>query len=446
MRAEWKLCAQKEPAPSPVYIHGMQMANAVSVFFHILLIHKSLHKSLSFSHLFVQSFAGAVSPANAMGRQEKAVAQVPAPSQKHKQLVRNQLNPISAGFVPLTMASAYRSTSVGMQSVASQDAKSTSRPPSVSVPPSNQATKQPSLSQAEATRTILPAQVTAPSSSQEAVKSWASAVPGQAPCSATLKPFPLPALQMQMATGLKPTYSNQLDAMMVFNEHGAVGLNPSLLYQAQAISSGNHSVTCPNDYFGIQNMPNANEVPKKRQMAEQSFPPMLQTVKAKRFKPIKVDAAASHAVSTSASEPSSNDDSGNATSPNEASINSNASANLCGVNEMNVPDLLSGFDRHVSSTMKTNAGVTMKEDAFQNRLIAENPPLFAGAGVGESPYITSKSFDDLHRFLGKGLSVDKIPHLDLNQSYLPQMPAVQAQPNHPFGRSLSNSSDLTASD
>ena len=393
-----------------------------------------------------------------MGRQEKAVAQVPAPSQKHKQLVRNQLNPISAGFVPLTMPSAYRPTSVGMQSVASQDAKSTSRPPSVGVPPSNQATKQPNLSQAEATRTILPAQVTAPSSSQEAVKSWASAVPGQAPCaqsdsraiitglSATLKPFPLPALQMQMATGPKPTYSNQLDTMMAMNVHGAVGLNPSLLYQAQAISSGNHSVTCPNDYFGIQNMPNANEVPKKRQMAEQSFPPMLQTIKAKRFKPIKVDAAASHAVSTSASEPSSNDDSGNATSPNEASINSNASANLCGVNEMNVPDLLSGFDRHVSSTMKTNAGVTMKEDAFQNRLIAENSHLFAGSGVGESPYITSKSFDDLHRFLGKGLSVDKIPHLDLNQSYLPQMPAVQAQPNHPFGRSLSNSSDLTASD
>ena len=72
-----------------------------------------------------------------------------------------------------------------------------------------------------------------------------------------------------------------------------------------------------------------------------------------------------------------------------------------------MPDLLLGFDKHVAAEDTTAS--------FEARPIPEDSHFFAGAGcIGESPCITSKSFDDLHRHLGIGLSSDKVSHLDLN--------------------------------
>lgn len=70
-----------------------------------------------------------------------------------------------------------------------------------------------------------------------------------------------------------------------------------------------------------------------------------------------------------------------------------------------IPDLLSGFDKHAASMLESK-----KEDV--GLIDASEHPLLAGP-IGESPYITSKSFDDLHQFLG----TNQIPHLDLNESH-----------------------------
>jgi hypothetical protein len=170
---------------------------------------------------------------------------------------------------------------------------------------------------------------------------------------------------------------------------------------------------------------------------------------------------ASHAVSVSASERSSNYGSNNPSPTNEVSAYSSgvcfAQKHVTATNT-DLPDLLSGFDQHVAS-MKSNTGT-----ATAGAPIPANSHLFAGAGgVGESPYITSKSFDDAHRLLGKGLT-----HLDLPAAMTsdapkqiglplslgpcsPQVP-MSAEPalvfNHQFDRpySTSYSSDLTTSD
>ncbi|KAL3808690.1 hypothetical protein ACHAXA_000176 [Cyclostephanos tholiformis] len=77
------------------------------------------------------------------------------------------------------------------------------------------------------------------------------------------------------------------------------------------------------------------------------------------------------------------------------------------------PDLLLGFDKHAAFMKKDN--VEDMTDSFTARPIPEDSHLFAGAGcIGESPYITSRSFDELHRHLGIGLSSEKVSHLDLN--------------------------------
>jgi hypothetical protein len=72
-----------------------------------------------------------------------------------------------------------------------------------------------------------------------------------------------------------------------------------------------------------------------------------------------------------------------------------------------MPDLLLGFDNYVATEDMTAS--------FEARPIPKDSHFFAGAGcLGESPCITSKSFDELHRHLGIGLSSDKVSHLDLN--------------------------------
>jgi len=199
--------------------------------------------------------------------------------------------------------------------------------------------------------------------------------------------------------------------------------------QVPAFNIDQNATTGLDTYFDIQNNFPApvpiNEGLKRRNISELVGPLDY------RFTPMNAGggkphaATASHAVSTSASEPSSNDESENVSSSNEASSYSNymskpdnafKSDEFYHNNNDNIPDLLSGFDKHVASTKRSNA--TVKVDLPENRPIPEDSHLFAGAGcVAESPYITSKSFDDLHQFLGKGLSTtNMMPNLDLNQN------------------------------
>jgi len=144
------------------------------------------------------------------------------------------------------------------------------------------------------------------------------------------------------------------------------------------------------------------------------FPSSIDSGIVNRFKPIPTTSARK-AVSSTPSEPS-------PTTTNLSSLNDNSSysnsisrhggaVHCC---DNGVPDLLLGFDKHVAYKIKDT--VEDMTDSFKARLIPEDSHFFAGAGcIGESPYITSRSFDELHRHLGIGLSSDMVPHLDLNQ-------------------------------
>ena len=171
----------------------------------------------------------------------------------------------------------------------------------------------------------------------------------------------------------------------------------------QSLADNNHHDTL--HYFdSMQNNANAEEEgSNKRHISDlmtsvgYGFPPLLDNAWGKRFKHIP---PASQAISTSASEPSSNDESDNY---NTASLSTEVSSSYSkpsstALKSESLPDLLSGFDKEM---MKKKNAVPI-------------PDFFAGAG-GESPYITSKSFDELHKF-GAGLSPsrDKMSHLDLN--------------------------------
>ena len=82
-----------------------------------------------------------------------------------------------------------------------------------------------------------------------------------------------------------------------------------------------------------------------------------------------------------------------------------------------IPDLLSGFDKHAASLLEQkekyvsiSIHVPTKQTTSDNIIVqASEHPLFVGP-IGESPYITSKSFDELH----KCLATNEIPHLDLS--------------------------------
>ena len=179
----------------------------------------------------------------------------------------------------------------------------------------------------------------------------------------------------------------------------------TLFPPVQSLADNNHHDTL--HYFdALQNNANAEEEgSNKRHISDlmtsvgYGFPPLLDNAWGKRFKHIQ---PASQAVSTSASEPSSNDESDHY---NTASLSTDVSSSYSkpsstAVKSESLPDLLSGFDKEM---MKKKNAVPI-------------PDFFAGAGgPGESPYITSKSFDELHKF-GAGLSSsrDKMSHLDLN--------------------------------
>jgi hypothetical protein len=279
-------------------------------------------------------------------------------------------------------------------------------------------------------------------------------------------------------------------------------------YQATALAMDNQSMTGSELCFRGQDNATApthdSKEDKKRQVSDlvgsvgYNLPLQTSAGGRKRLKPTSANAtpcsfdqettnSSSHAVSTS--EPSSNDESETPPSSTNASTYSNfgihagnAPHSVHFAHDSDMPDLLSGFDKHVAS-MKQKP-TTSTSDALGSRPIPENSHLFAGAGgIAESPYITSRSFDELHKFLGKGLSSDKLFTLDLNQSHqvnsktIPGSSIGAAAPGHTgfnppggfmpqitvpvsaearpifgtvphFDRSspTSNSSDLTASD
>jgi hypothetical protein len=140
----------------------------------------------------------------------------------------------------------------------------------------------------------------------------------------------------------------------------------------------------------------------------------------KQFKPIPAIPVSQDG--TSASGSSQSEDRANLASPNEVSTNFVGisphrvsivkSESIC--SDHDIPDLLVGFDKHIASMKKTSAEATA---VAKHRPIPEDSHFFAGADCGESPYITSKSFDELHKYLGIGLSSDKMPHLDLNDHH-----------------------------
>jgi hypothetical protein len=141
----------------------------------------------------------------------------------------------------------------------------------------------------------------------------------------------------------------------------------------------------------------------------------------KQFKPIPAIPVSQDG--TSASGSSQSEDRANLASPNEVSTNfvgisphrvSIGKSESIG-SDHDIPDLLVGFDKHIASMKKTSAEATAA--ATKHRPIPEDSHFFAGPDCGESPYITSKSFDELHRYLGIGLSSDKMPYLDLNDHH-----------------------------
>lgn len=79
-------------------------------------------------------------------------------------------------------------------------------------------------------------------------------------------------------------------------------------------------------------------------------------------------------------------------------------------------DLVSGFDKH-AATLSTNQDITtILESRPCSTTWPKNSHFFSG-GVEESPYITSKSFDELHKCLG-GVDMPSEPSdLDLNKTY-----------------------------
>eukprot|EP00986_Skeletonema_menzelii_P000274 scaffold67_cov155-Skeletonema_menzelii.AAC.48 len=83
-----------------------------------------------------------------------------------------------------------------------------------------------------------------------------------------------------------------------------------------------------------------------------------------------------------------------------------------------IPDLLSGFDKHAASLQEQkgkyvsiSVPISVPPEQTSSNIAAHVPsehPLFVGP-IGTSPYITSKSFDDLHQCLAN----NQIPHLDI---------------------------------
>lgn len=220
----------------------------------------------------------------------------------------------------------------------------------------------------------------------------------------------------QDPTFLSPSFTNQFQSMSTSSttKSPVLGCPTHTMNSAFSTHSNQHQTSrwmqSQDEYYNIM------ESSKKRRLNEDSGG-------GRQFKPIPAVPVSQDG--TSASGSSQSDDRENITSPNEASsyfvgIASSGrgivkSESNCSDND--IPDLLVGFDKHVASMKKTNTAEATTAAAVEHRPIPEDSHFFAGAGCGESPYITSKSFDELHKYLGKGLSSEKMPHLDLNEHH-----------------------------
>lgn len=96
-------------------------------------------------------------------------------------------------------------------------------------------------------------------------------------------------------------------------------------------------------------------------------------------------------------------------------MNSNAPGTTC-----SMLDLVTGFDNHTASLNSAKKDITtVLESRPSSTTWPENSHFFSGT-IGESPYITSKSFDEMHKCLG-GIDIPSPPsHLDLNESCAPK--------------------------
>ncbi|KAL3776974.1 hypothetical protein HJC23_003198 [Cyclotella cryptica] len=81
--------------------------------------------------------------------------------------------------------------------------------------------------------------------------------------------------------------------------------------------------------------------------------------------------------------------------------------------DSNMIDLVSGFDEHTASLNVKQDITAVLESRPSSTTWPENSHFFDGT-IGESPYITSKSFDELHQCLGKDIPHNP-SHLDLNE-------------------------------
>lgn len=77
-------------------------------------------------------------------------------------------------------------------------------------------------------------------------------------------------------------------------------------------------------------------------------------------------------------------------------------------------DLVAGFDKHAASLIPKPDIIAVLESRPSSTTWPQDSHFFSTTGVEESPYITSKSFDEMHKCLG-GIDIPSKPsHLDLN--------------------------------
>jgi len=166
------------------------------------------------------------------------------------------------------------------------------------------------------------------------------------------------------------------------------------------------SVSIPNNVTGDGNL-------RKRSASEFvdatfGFPPLLGGPEAKKFKfePIKtgdmVTAASDPSSSSNIdSEPSSNDEHDSSEETKSSKSSNEAARSNKAQHDLEVTDFVSGFDEHTAA-VKVGTGNSPRKIGP----IPVHSHFFAGL-AGESPFISSKSFDELHSIL------DKTPlHLD----------------------------------
>ena len=193
--------------------------------------------------------------------------------------------------------------------------------------------------------------------------------------------------------------------------------------EASLVTAASHNIDAlhclemmQKNYKSAEEEHNKQPVSKLLSSVGYGFPPLNQF--GQQFKTMPLGAAF-RTVSASASDPSSAygselsfelNNTQSLTKYTEVSSYS-TSNNGSTVKSESMPDILAGFDK-----MKKKANAPI-------------PNFFAGAGIGESPCITSKSFDELHKFgagLGSGDRIHEMPYLNLNHH-----PGVDNNSQHP---------------